>query len=131
MNIETLLNNLFSVIYENPNNFDFKYSNVNGKESLMINGEEMIKQFDDSKIKEEINNYKINIGNLDDCLFVDTMEELEDKINFKQMDELLNQESFNQSEANLIGDLINIVSNKIKEKIEERIIELRELRNKF
>ena len=67
-----------------------EYSYTDGKESLTVNGKEMLSQFDDSIIKEKINIYKENLELLDDCLFVSAMEELEDEVDFKQMDDLLN-----------------------------------------
>ena len=94
MNIETLLNNLLSIIYKNPENVKIEYSYIDGKESLLLNGEEQLKQFDDSRIKAIIKNYKENLDLLDDCVFVESLESLEDSIDFKQMDDLMHQEHF-------------------------------------
>lgn len=117
MNIETLLNNLLEVIYKNPEHVKIEYSYNDGDESLLINGEEQLRKFDDSRIKSIIKNYKENLDLLDDCVFVEALESLEDRIDFQQMDELLNQEKFTQAEANLVDDLINIVNKSIKEKL--------------
>lgn len=117
MNIETLLNNVLSIIYKNPEHVKIEYSYKDGKESLLLNGEEQLRKFDDSKIKTIIKTYKENLDLLDDCVFVEALESLEDSIDFQQMDELLNQTNFTQAEANLVEDLIGMVNRSIKEKL--------------
>lgn len=131
MNIETLLNNLLEVIYKNPEHVKIEYSYNDGDESLLINGEEQLRKFDDSRIKSIIKNYKENLDLLDDCVFVEALESLEDRIDFQQMDELLNQEKFTQAEANLVDDLINIVNKSIKEKLNQKINELEDIFTRF
>lgn len=131
MNLETMLNNLFEVIYKNPENLSIEYSNVNGKESLKVNGEEYLKDFDDSVIKTKIANYKKNIEALDDCLFVEAMEEIEDEYDLKEVDELFNQESYTQADANLIDDFIKMFNTTIHDKIIDKIDELSNLLEKF
>lgn len=117
MNIETLLNNLLEIIYKNPEHVKIEYSYNDGNESLLINGEEQLRKFDDSRIKSIIKNYKENIDLLDDCVFVDSIESLSEMIDIKQMDELLNQKTFTQAEANLVDDLIKLANKSIREKL--------------
>lgn len=132
MDIENLLNHLLKVIYSNPEKVKIEYNiNEDGNESLKVNGEELLPKFNDSRIKEIINTYKANIDALDDCVFVEALEALEDEIDFKEMDKLLNQESFTQADANLAEDLINIVSESIKKHIKSKIEDLEEIYNKF
>ena len=62
MDFEKLIN----FILNNPKNINIEYSNINGEEKLVINGEEIKEEsFDDSKIKEEVKNYKDIVENLD------------------------------------------------------------------
>lgn len=132
MDIENLLNHLLKVIYSNPEKVKIEYNiNEDGNESLKVNGEELLPKFNDSRIKEIINTYKANIDALDDCVFVEALEALEDEIDFKEMDKLLNQESFTQADANLAEDLINIVSESIRKHIKSKIEDLEEIYNKF
>lgn len=132
MDIENLLNYLLKVIYSNPEKVKIEYNiNEDGNESLKVNGEELLSKFDDSRIKEIINTYKANIDALDDCVFVEALEALEDEIDFKEMDKLLNQESFTQADANLAEDLINTVSESIRNHIKSKIEDLEEIYNKF
>lgn len=132
MDIENLLNHLLKVIYSNPEKVKIEYNiNEDGNESLKVNGEELLSKFDDSRIKEIINTYKANIDALDDCVFVEALEALEDEIDFKEMDKLLNQESFTQADANLAEDLINTVSESIRKHIKSKIEDLEEIYNKF
>lgn len=132
MDIENLLNHLLKVIYSNPEKVKIEYNiNEDGNESLKVNGEELLSKFDDSRIKEIINTYKANIDALDDCVFVEALEALEDEIDFKEMDKLLNQESFTQADANLAEDLINTVSESIRNHIKSKIEDLEEIYNKF
>lgn len=132
MDIENLLNYLLKVIYSNPEKVKIEYNiNEDGNESLKVNGEELLSKFDDSRIKEIINTYKANIDALDDCVFVEALEALEDEIDFKEMDKLLNQESFTQADANLAEDLINTVSESIRKHIKSKIEDLEEIYNKF
>lgn len=126
MNIETLLNNILEVIYKNPNKMSIEYSNLDGKESLIVNGEEMLNTtFDDSEIKDKITRYKTILESLDSCVFVEALEALEDEIDFKEMDELINQESFNKEEAALVEYLINKVNSSIINKLTEKISEMK------
>lgn len=131
MNIETLLNNVLSIIYKNPEHVKIEYSYKDGKESLLLNGEEQLKQFDDSRIKTIIKNYKTNLDLLDDCVFVEALESLENNIDFQQMDELISQENFTQAEANIVEDLINMVNRSIKEKLNQKINELEDISTRF
>lgn len=131
MNIETLLNNLLEIIYKNPEHVKIEYSYNDGNESLLINGEEQLRKFDDSRIKSIIKNYKENIDLLDDCVFVDSIESLSEMIDIKQMDELLNQKTFTQAEANLVDDLIKLANKSIREKLNQKINELEDISTRF
>ena len=131
MNLDTLLNNLFQLIYSNPDKLNIEYSYKDGKKSLKVNGEEQLAQFDVSNVKKDIEVYRKNLELLDDCMFVEVCESIENEIDLKQMDDLLKQESFTKAEANLVYDLIGKVNESIANKIDDRIEELKEIRNNF
>lgn len=131
MNLETVLNNLLKIIYENPEKLDIKYSNIDGKESLVVNGEEQLTQFNDYEIKEKIAEYKQNIEDLDSCVFVEAIESLEDELNLKEVNDLFNQKSFSQADANLADDMLIMLNTAIVDTIDKKIDELEEIRDKF
>lgn len=128
MNLEKLL----ELVFENPDNISIEYSNINGKEKIIVNGKEL-SIFDDSEIKTLISEYKKNIELLDDCTFTEAMEALEDRsnIDLNQLDKLINQESFTEKEAQTIKAHIDFMSSIIHEKISNKIQVLTELLDKF
>lgn len=80
----------------------------------------------DNKIKECVSEFKKNIEDLDDDLFIDCLEEFG---NTKELDDLLKKDSFKNDEAdkikNLISDFSKIVRSNLQEEI-ERLIHLYE-----
>lgn len=135
------LEKFFELLLSNPNNVHLEYSNINGQESLRINGEELFgtpdkeeeekeeekEVYDDTAIKEYISNYKDNIQLLDDCTFVEVIEQVENVIDIQALDELLSQESFTQDEAELIYEQLNFINTVIHEKLVNKIQDLQEL----
>lgn len=79
---------LFDLILANPDNISITYSNINGKETLKVNGKE-VNEFDDSQIKEDIAHYKEIIDKLDSCIFVEVLERVGEHIDLKELDTLL------------------------------------------
>lgn len=140
------LEKFFELLLSNPNNVHLEYSNINGQESLRINGEELFgtpdkekeekeeekeeeekEVYNDTAIKEYISNYKDNIQLLDDCTFVEVIEQVENVIDIQALDELLSQESFTQDEAELIYEQLNFINTVIHEKLVNKIQDLQEL----
>ena len=128
------LEKLFALLLSNPDNIHLEYSNVNGQESLRINGEELfdtpdeeVEIYDDAPIKEYISKYKDNIKLLDDCTFVEVIEQVEDVIDIQVLDELLKQESFTQDEAELIYGQLNFINTVIHEKLANKVQNMIEL----
>lgn len=130
------LEKLFALLLSNPDNIHLEYSNINGQESLRINGEELfdtpdedeeVEIYDDAPIKEYISKYKDNIQLLDDCTFVEVIEQVEDVIDIQVLDELLKQESFTKDEAELIYGQLNFINTVIHEKLENKIQNMIEL----
>ena len=141
------LEKFFKLLLSNPENIHLEYSNINGQESLRINGEELFgtpdkekeeeeekeekEVYDDTAIKEYISNYKDNIQLLDDCTFVEVIEQIENVIDIQALDELLSQESFTQDEAELIYEQLNFINTAIHEKLVNKIQDLQELIDRF
>ena len=124
MDFEKLIN----FILNNPKNISIEYSNINGEEKLVINGEEIKEEsFDDSKIKEEVKNYKDIVENLDDCLFLEIVEDMSEKVDVKTFDELLEQDSYTEDEAEIVSQMMNITKTVIYEHIVQKIQDLKEI----
>lgn len=118
------LEKFFELLFSNPDNIHLEYSNINGQESLRINGEEIIDtpdEYDDTPIKEYIARFKDNIQLLDDCTFVEVIDEVEHTIDIQSLDELISQESFTEDEAELIYGQLNFINTVIHEKLANKV----------
>lgn len=87
---------------------------------------EMIKvtpeeKFDDSEVKALVSEYRKSIEKLDDCVFVEAMEEVSNHIDTTYFDNLLHKSSYNEKEADTVCNMIDIsseiISNTLKKKI--------------
>ena len=91
----------------------------------------LVKTFE-SNIKEKIANYKRNLDLLDDCIFVDVLDELPTyNIDLKQFDELLNKEELTESEEIYVSYLIDFTNSLIRQHIANKIEDLNELIDNF
>ena len=85
-----------------------------------------------SDIKDKIANYKKNLDLLDDCIFVDVLDELTYyHIDLKQFDELLNKEQLTESEETYVSYLIDFTNSLICQHILDKIQNLNELLDNF
>ena len=105
-----------------------EYSFIDGKETLKINGEE-IKNEEESKIQSLIKEYKENIELLDDCTFVEVLDET--PFDLKHFDTLLNKKSLTKEESEYVEEAIKHMNNSIHNKLEKKIKDLTELIKKF
>lgn len=124
------LEKFFELLFSNPDNIHLEYSNINGQESLRINGEEVIDtpdEYDDTSIKEYIARFKDNIQSLDDCTFVEVIDEIEHTIDIQSLDELISQESFTEDEAELIYGQLNFINTVIHDKLTNKVQNIIEL----
>ena len=86
----------------------------------------------DKNIKDVIANYKRNLDLLDDCIFVNVLDELTSyHVNLKQFDELLNKEELTESEEIYVAYLIDFTNSLIRQHIVNKIKDLNELLDKF
>lgn len=122
-NMEEILNALL-----NGEIKSLEYSFIDGKETLKINGEE-IKNEEESKIQSLIKEYKENIELLDDCTFVEVLDET--PLDLKHFDTLLNKKSLTKEESEYVEEAIKHMNNSIHNKLEKKIKDLTELIKKF
>jgi hypothetical protein len=129
MNIERL----FELALKNPEHIEIEYSNVNGKEKLIVNGEDVTEGevFDDTKTKELVKTYKDNIEELDDDTFVEAVEKMDEHMNMYDFDQLLNKESYTFYEDVQITEMIDVANSIIKRVISDKINDLFNLRARF
>lgn len=115
MNLEKFL----EVVFNNPNNISIEYSNINGEEKLIVNGEDLSaeeKTFDDGYIKDKVARYKENVSKLSDETFDKVIEEAENrKFNLNEMNRGLELESFSEEDALYANNVIDMMSELIKE----------------
>lgn len=134
------LEKLFNLIFDNLNDINIQYSNINGEEKLLINGEEIKSEsesedhtvkFDDTDILKEVDNFKNNVNGLDDELFIKLIEQLNGMMDVNEFDKLLNQESFIENEAECVHCLIEQTNTVIIDIISNEIERFEELRERF
>lgn len=124
-------NNLFHQILEELNqeigdNPRIEVSEKDGYVSLKL-----ANSIDDN-VKNKIANYKKNLDMLDDCIFIDVLDELATyHVNLKQFDELLSKEELSESEEIYVLYLINFTNSLIRQHILNKIKDLNELVDKF
>ena len=87
--------------------------------------------FDDSDIKDLIKEYKENIKNLDDDLFLEVVEDISTKIDLNKFNKLLDLETFTEDEASKVEEMINISVNSISSHLQNKIQEMVKLYEKF
>lgn len=88
-------------------------------------------EFNDSEIKETVEEYKNSIQELDDDLFVEATEEMAQVLDIKEFSRLLDLPSYNEDEANKVYGMIDCASAIISDKLEKKIQELVDLSYKF
>lgn len=87
--------------------------------------------FDDSDIKEIVAEFKDSLENLDDSIFLESLEKAKAAVDVKRFDELLNLEKYSEAEAIEIACLIDYFSQIISTTLQEKIQELVNLSEKF
>lgn len=121
-----------------PNNSDsyqeiggHRISTSNHDGSINITVEPVEQEFDDTEIKELVSNYKRNIAELDDCIFLEVLDEIKDHLDIKTFDELTNQDSYSEEDAEIVKSMINFTNLVVHEHIVNKVQDLEELLTKF
>ena len=128
------LEELFDEILGCQNNYIIQYTNIDGEEKLFINGIEQEfeeDEFDDSEVKNEISKFKEIIEILPDDLFIKFVDDLKEIMDINQVNDLFEQDSFNEDDANLVTDLIDQCKVILTELINNRMRDLLELSMKL
>lgn len=90
-----------------------------------------VEKFDDTAIKEYVSQFKENIKELDDCLFVKVTEEFKKSFNTKEFDKLLNLDKYSQEDADKVVGMMSEFSDIVCEYLQSKIKKLVELYEKF
>lgn len=88
-------------------------------------------KFDDSSIKNLVKRYQTSIKELEDDMFVEISEKLGKTLNLKEFDNLLNLESFNETQAEQVEEMIDVACTLTRDYLAGKINNLVNLRNKF
>lgn len=108
-------------------------SKKNNSIKISVNSNEDLsgEDFDDSSIKDAISEFKDNINDLDDTIFIESLEEARKVIDINKLDEFLNLEKFTEEEATEVANMINYFSQIVSNNLQEKIKELIELEERF
>lgn len=112
-------------IYE-VDNYRVSINNKEGDINVKI---EIIEdEFDDSETKELVSNFKEWIQRIDDDIFIESFEQAKEAIDVKTLDDLLNQGTFTEEEAEQVEDMIDYFESIITNNIDNRIKELEDMK---
>ena len=119
MNLEKIFNYLFA----NPDSVrTISYSNIDGEESLIINGEEMLDKYDDSELLSQIAKCKEILDRLDDCTFEDVVNDLrEEDENIKELNDIFEKEHFTEDEHEFVEEKLDKIKESISYTVKEKI----------
>lgn len=119
-------------------NKSISVKNENGKITIECSYKEeeekedtLDKSFNDSDIKEIVTEFKDSIENLDDSIFLESLEKAKAAVDVKRFDELLNLKKYSEAEAIEIACLIDYFSQIVYITLQEKIQELVGLSKKF
>lgn len=130
MNLEKLL----ELVFKNPDDISIEYSNINGEEKLIVNGEDLTKEetYNDSEIKEEIAEFKNKIEKIDDYIFELVIEEAEKRhFDLNEMNKGLDLEHYTEEDEFYASNVIKLMSELIREVIAREIQKLEDTLEQF
>lgn len=102
----------------------------NGKVELMVESKQDT-AFDDSDTRKTVKEFKESIEKLDDSIFIEVVESLKEKIDVKRFNKLLDLEHYDEKLSNEVVDMMNIVTQVISDKLQNKIKELTNIYSKF
>jgi hypothetical protein len=138
------LEKLFDYIIKNPN-INITYTNIDGKESLTVNGREVeglkdteelekIKEDannEDIKLKEEINEWESFLEDIDDCVYEQVIDFISEDIDIKHFDDLTKQTAWTDCERKSIRTTISYINSVIKQVLLKKISYYKKLVNEL
>lgn len=135
MNLERFL----ELVLDNPDNISIEYSNINGKKTVIVNGENLSEKeeeefeckeepFDDTQIKANIVLFKRDLEKIDDHIFELVLDECAERgFNMSDMTEGLELVHFSKEEAAYAQDVIDTMRDVIGKVINDEIDRLKKL----
>ncbi len=129
------LEKLSELVLKTPGNISIEYSNINGNEKLIVNGEDLTDEkesYDDSEIKNKIAKYKKNVSYLDEWIWNLVIDEASKReYNLKEMNKGLNLKSFTAQDAHYANDVIKMMTEVIQDVLKQEVQSLIELMERF
>lgn len=83
------------------------------------------------EFKTRIEEYKDAINELDDCMFLECLEEAKEQIDIKRFDELLEKKELTEEEFKEVNEEIDLFIDIIRNHISNKIDDLNELDSKL
>lgn len=131
MNLEKVIDLILS-----DSDINIQYSNINGTEKLIVNGEEISEQetpenFDDTETLKRVKRHEEFLNELDDDIFNEGLEVIREKYDLITIDSLLEKDSYNETEAEVINSFIDFAESLYKDIIKNKINNLKNLLDRF
>lgn len=104
---------------------------VNLKVDSITQNDEENKVFDDSLIKKRVENFKLNLDNLDNDVFLEVLEEIKNEYNIKKVDEFLNFKKYDEKSSAEVSEIIDYISKVVCDKLKNKMEEIIDLHDKF
>jgi hypothetical protein len=135
---------LFDYIAKNPN-INITYTNIDGKESLTVNGKEVegledteelekIKEDannEDVKLKEEIDEWESFLEDIDDCVYEQVIDFISEDIDIKHFDDLTKQKTWTDCDREIVRKTISYINSVIKQVLLKKISYYKKLVNEL
>ena len=131
MNLEKVIDLILS-----DSDINIQYSNINGTEKLIVNGEEISEKetpenFDDTETLKRVKRHEEFLNELDDDIFNEGLEVIREKYDLITIDSLLEKDSYNETEAEVINSFIDFAESLYKDIIKNKINNLKNLLDRF
>lgn len=131
MNLEKVIDLILS-----DSDINIQYSNINGTEKLIVNGEEISEKetpenFDDTKTLKRVKRHEEFLNELDDDIFNEGLEVIREKYDLITIDSLLEKDSYSETEAEVINSFIDFAESLYKDIIKNKINNLKNLLDRF
>jgi hypothetical protein len=135
---------LFDYIAKNPD-INITYTNIDGKESLTVNGREVeglkdteelekIKEDannEDVKLKEEIDEWESFLEDIDDCVYEQVIDFISEDIDIKHFDDLTKQKTWTDCDREIVRKTISYINSVIKQVLLKKISYYKKLVNEL
>lgn len=121
-----MIQDIFDLVSTLPEYFEH-----DGMEYHVEKDDNSIKIEAHSSVKELVKKYKDNIKDLDDDLFLEFVEQLREKVNLQEFNDLLDLEHFDKEQASKVEEMIEISDEIVRNLLQKQIEHLVELYERF